>query len=83
MRIQKKFQGTIPDNKILNIDSDSTTDTYSCAKINERLGNCSKVNQEDVDKWNEALLEPDIYSGTTVPDANLGKDGDIYIQYTA
>lgn len=35
MRIKKMFQGTVPENKILNMDSDSQTDTYSCAKINE------------------------------------------------
>ena len=34
MLIQKKFQGTIPDNKILNMESDSQTDTYSCDFIN-------------------------------------------------
>lgn len=35
MRIQKRFQGTVPENKILNTDSASATDTYSCQKINE------------------------------------------------
>ena len=35
MRIKKMFQGTVPENKILNMDSNSQTDTYSCAKINE------------------------------------------------
>lgn len=37
MRIQKKFQGTVPKNKILNTHSDSETDTYSCNKINELI----------------------------------------------
>ena len=34
MKIRKKFQGTVPDNKILNTNSDSQVDTYSCDKIN-------------------------------------------------
>jgi glycerophosphoryl diester phosphodiesterase len=38
MKIQKKFQGTVPENKILNTHSDSETDTYSCNKINELVG---------------------------------------------
>lgn len=39
MRIQKKFQGVIPENKILDTYSSSKTDTYSCSKINELLAN--------------------------------------------
>ena len=39
MRIQKKFQGVIPENKILDTYSSSRTDTYSCSKINELLAN--------------------------------------------
>ena len=34
MIIKKKFQGTVPDNKVLNTDSNSQVDTYSCDKIN-------------------------------------------------
>lgn len=34
MKIRKKFQGTVPDNKILNTNSNSQVDTYSCDKIN-------------------------------------------------
>ena len=34
MKIKKLFQGTIPENKILNENSTSQTDTYSCDYIN-------------------------------------------------
>lgn len=34
MKIKKLFQGTIPENKILNTESTSQTDTYSCDYIN-------------------------------------------------
>lgn len=35
MLIKKTFQGEIPENKILNMESNSQTDTYSCAEINK------------------------------------------------
>lgn len=38
MRIQKKFQGTVPKNKILDTYSESQTDTYSCKTINDLVG---------------------------------------------
>lgn len=34
MKIKKTFQGQLPDNKILNTESTSQTDTYSCDYIN-------------------------------------------------
>lgn len=34
MKIKKTFQGIIPENKILNSESTSETDTYSCNYIN-------------------------------------------------
>ena len=67
MRIQKKFQGKIPDNKILNMFSESLTDTYSCDFINNLTGAgnitikeedptvpdfIKNLTQEDIDKWN-------------------------------
>lgn len=36
MKIKKTFQGTIPENKILNNESNSQTDTYSCDYINKK-----------------------------------------------
>ena len=41
MLIKKMYQGTVPDNKILNTESNSETDTYSCKKINEKIGEAS------------------------------------------
>lgn len=35
MKIIKKFQGTVPDNKIMDTYSTSSTDTYSCRYMNE------------------------------------------------
>lgn len=34
MKIIKRFQGEMPDNKVLNYVSESETDTYSCAMVN-------------------------------------------------
>lgn len=34
MRIKKMYQGNLPENKILNTESTSQTDTYSCDYIN-------------------------------------------------
>lgn len=38
MKIKKTFQGSIPENKIVNTQSDSQTDTYSCDYINNNVG---------------------------------------------
>lgn len=35
MRIKKMYQGTVPENKILNTKSDSQTDVYSCDYLNK------------------------------------------------
>ena len=35
MKIKKMYQGTVPENKILNTYSDSQTDVYSCDAINK------------------------------------------------
>lgn len=37
MKIKKTFQGSAPENKILNTKSSSQTDTYSCDYINAEL----------------------------------------------
>lgn len=44
MKIQKKFQGTIPENKIMDAYSSSNTDTYSCNYVN-KLNNYSTSEQ--------------------------------------
>ena len=36
MKIRKTFAGNLPDNKIVNSNSTSETDTYSCKYLNER-----------------------------------------------
>lgn len=61
MRIQKKFQGVVPENKILDVNSDSPTDTYSCRKINE-MTKYSGVGGTPTDfttKWVKATLTED------------------------
>ena len=35
MKIKKMYQGTVPENKILNTQSDSQTDVYSCDYVNK------------------------------------------------
>ena len=39
MRIRKTFQGELPENKIVNIQSNSQTDTYSCDYVNNKFEN--------------------------------------------
>ena len=77
MKIKKTFQGSIPENKILNSHSTSQTDTYSCEKINEitknllnrrlKLGGKSEQATE-----NEASPSPDN------PIRNVGDNIDLY-----
>lgn len=50
MKIQKKFQGTIPENKIMDTYSSSNTDTYSCNYINSQI----------------SCIEGRVYSGQSV-----------------
>lgn len=38
MRIKKMYQGTVPENKILDTYSNSATDTYSCNYVNGIAG---------------------------------------------
>ena len=37
MKIKKMYQGTIPENKIMNTKSDSKTDVYSCDYLNGKI----------------------------------------------
>lgn len=37
MKIKKIYQGTVPENKILNTHTDSQTDVYSCDYINDNI----------------------------------------------
>lgn len=44
MKIQKKYQGTVPENRILDIYNTSNTDTYSCNYINGIVDSGSNSN---------------------------------------
>lgn len=37
MKIKKTYQGVVPNGKVLNSKSNSTTDTYSCDYLNELI----------------------------------------------
>lgn len=49
MRIKKKFQGTIPENKILDTYSSSNTDTYSCNQVNKL--NSYSTTEQRIGTW--------------------------------
>lgn len=73
MRIKKMYQGGLPENKILNIQSESSTDTYSCDYINNLNFSVDELDELPVD----SIVE---YAGTDVPDGwelveetNIGK----------
>lgn len=66
MRIKKIYQGELPENKILNVQSESSTDTYSCDYINNLgvgggdsldelpIGSVIRYDGEDIpDGWEE------------------------------
>lgn len=59
--IRKTFQGAMPENKILNSESNSQTDTYSCDYINNM-----KVDAESIDELPVGTRVE--YNGTEVPD---------------
>lgn len=43
MRIKKTYQGSLPENKIVNTQSESQTDTYSCNYMNENFYSVGSV----------------------------------------
>ena len=59
--IRKTFQGVMPENKILNSESNSQTDTYSCDYINNM-----KVDAENIDELPVGTRVE--YNGTEIPD---------------
>lgn len=61
MRIKKMYQGGLPENKILNVQSESSTDTYSCDYINNLNFSVDELDELPVD----SIVE---YAGTDVPD---------------
>ena len=38
MRIKKTFQGNLPENTVVNTQSDSQTNAYSCEYVNDHFG---------------------------------------------
>ena len=84
MIIQKKFQGTIPKNKILDMYSDSITDTYSCNMINRLVSNDLGITLEDINNWNNK--QDALVSGInikTIDNQSLLGSGNISTQYFA
>ena len=71
--IRKTFQGVMPENKILNSESNSQTDTYSCDYINNM-----KVDAENIDELPVGTRVE--YNGTEVPDGweEVPTYGDVY-----
>lgn len=68
MRIKKMYQGTVPENKILNTYSDSQTDVYSCDYLNK----ISSYSEEEV-KTNATWIDgKPIYKRTFVFDVVSG-----------
>lgn len=70
MKIRKAFQGTIPDNKILDTYSTSQTDTYSCNLVNNLIKTTNyTINIGSVggngEKLNETYTLTNIPSGYT------------------
>lgn len=51
MKIKKTFQGVIPENKILNAESASQTDTYSCDYINEKVKEIYSTEEVRIGTW--------------------------------
>lgn len=51
MKIKKTFQGVIPENKILNTESTSQTDTYSCNYINEKAKEIYSTEEQVIGTW--------------------------------
>ena len=77
MRIKKIYQGELPENKILKVQSESSTDTYSCDYINNLgvgggdaldelpIGSVIRYDGEDIPEgWEEVEEAEKIESGS-------------------
>lgn len=49
MKIKKMYQGNVPENKILNTESNSQTDTYSCDYLNKL--NTYSTTEQRIGTW--------------------------------
>ena len=74
MRIRKVYQGNLADNKIVNTDSNSQTDTYSCDYINGAL---DEINDKTIPENFQNLVT--FESGEEVANGQFSKIGNIII----
>lgn len=74
MRIKKTFQGALPENKIVNTQSDSQTDTYSCDYINGIVESGENANGSWT-KWADGTM---ICNGTIHINATFVSWGALY-----
>ena len=65
MKIKKMYQGTAPENKILNTQSDSQTNVYSCNYINN---------------LNTIIFEGNLMGGESTTLSNVKRFLDIYVR---
>lgn len=56
MKIKKTFQGTVPENKILNTYSNSKTDVYSCDYINNSVIESGSNENGSWVKWSDGTM---------------------------
>lgn len=73
MRIRKTFQGEVPENKIVNTQSSSQTDTYSCDFINNNKSSYLYLGKDpDIDTLKENACVYGIYGCTKAPTMDMG-----------
>lgn len=75
MKIKKQFQGVIPENKILNTESTSQTDTYSCEYINEQVKEVYSTEETAIGTWIDGKKLYRKVINVTIPSTNT--DGQI------
>ena len=63
MKIRKTYQGSVPENKILNNYSESQTDVYSCDYINKL--NTYSTEEQVIGTYNDKPLYRKVITGTT------------------
>lgn len=81
MKIIKKFQGTVPDNKILDTYSTSQTDTYSCAYANDKLAvNYVCASYSSNVTLSQEWQRPSLNVGNTYGNKLELKNGSVYVK---
>ncbi len=71
MKIIKKYQGEVPDNKIMNTDSSSQTDTFSCNYMKNNFSGKNTITKN-------LLASPLQSNGNTGVSASLSDNRDNY-----